>query len=644
MLSEFFLAEEHKLAMALDYSYNHWLVVLSYAVAVFAAYTAFQLLERVIAAPNRIARLNWLVTGSVSMGCGIWSMHFLAMLAVQMPHEMRYDPVLTALSAVFAMLASGFAFDYVGRGSRKTLRLVLAGAVLGAGIGAMHYTGMLAMRTHGAIIRYDPVLFGASIVVAVLLATLALRLMFYTTDAKKTAKRFQLVATAAVMGLSVTLMHYTGMAATHLLHAAEITEVQGVDLQGSLIGLVIGGSAFLMLGLTWLGANIDQRMRGKDVKLRQSQDMLQAIVDTAPDGIFTFDEQGTLKSLNPAARKIFGYSSEEVLGQHLSMLIPTLEPANQDNKAAELEPGEAGDARAPGHRREIEGLRKDGVPFPLEIAITSMQLHGQPLFVGVCTDITSQRETENQLRQSQKMDAIGQLAGGIAHDLNNVLVPVLCLTQLTMGQLPSESQACKNLENVLQASKRAKRLVAQILAYSRADQPERAPVRPSDILEEVLQLLRATMPSTIEIRPNIDHDADLVLADSTQIHQVLINLASNAGHAMEQNGGILDVILEPVDVDEELAAKVADLEPGLYSRVTVSDTGTGMDAKTIERIFDPFFTTKAVGEGTGMGLSVVHGIIAKHEGAIAVSSAPGQGTTFELYLPQVSKEALAEAS
>ncbi len=261
-LSDFFMSQQDRAATEMNYSYNYWLIVLSYCVAAFASYTAFHLVERVIASPNRSARFKWLVTGAVSMGCGIWAMHFVAMLAVQMQHgmEMRYDLTLTLASAVFAMLAAGFAFDLVSRKSRSFGGLLIGGVVLGAGIGAMHYTGMLAMRMD-ALIRYDITWFAASVVVAVVLATLAIRMMFFTVEAREYDKADHRLWTAAVMGLAVTLMHYTGMNATHFLRTGEAPRVvtEGIALDSLMGAVIIGGVAFTILTLAWISASIDER-------------------------------------------------------------------------------------------------------------------------------------------------------------------------------------------------------------------------------------------------------------------------------------------------------------------------------------------------------------------------------------------------
>jgi len=244
------------------------------------------------------------------------------------------------------------------------------------------------------------------------------------------------------------------------------------------------------------------------------------------------------------------------------------------------------------------------------------------------------RSTQRQLLQAQKMEAIGTLAGGIAHDFNNILTSILGYTEIALSDVPPESTARKDLCQVLEAAQRAKDLVAQILAFSRQTEGERKPIELAPIIKEAIKMLRAVLPTTTEIRYHIAPDLSVVNADPTQIHQVLMNLCTNAAQAMPK-GGLLEVALTNVELDEKLCAELEDLTPGSYVKLTVSDTGCGMDETTLERIFDPFFTTKAPGEGTGMGLSVVHGIVKSHGGDITVHSEPGVGTTFDVYLPAV---------
>ncbi len=240
---------------------------------------------------------------------------------------------------------------------------------------------------------------------------------------------------------------------------------------------------------------------------------------------------------------------------------------------------------------------------------------------------------ENQLRQSQKLESIGTLAGGIAHDFNNILSPILMNSEMCMMDLPDGSPFKESLNDIYNAGERAKELVKQILAFSRKGGEEKILMKISPIVKEAVNFLRAMIPSTIEIQQYLNIKNDTVFASPTQISQILINLGANAAHAMKENGGILAISLDFIDHDKTFEVPHLYLKPGKYLKLTVSDTGSGIDSSIIEKIFDPYFTTKAPGEGTGIGLSIVHGIVKSYGGDIAVKSRPGEGCTFELFFP-----------
>jgi signal transduction histidine kinase/ActR/RegA family two-component response regulator len=241
--------------------------------------------------------------------------------------------------------------------------------------------------------------------------------------------------------------------------------------------------------------------------------------------------------------------------------------------------------------------------------------------------------SENQLQQMMKLQAIGTLAGGIAHDFNNILFPIVGYTELTMDEFPEESQTRKNLEEVLKAANRAKKLVQQILTFSRQNSQERKPMRVQTLIKEALKLLRATIPSSIEIHSSVDEVCGLIKGDPTQIHQVIMNLSTNAYHALQETGGKLEVSLKEINLSYEESLQRVGIKVGRHLELTVKDNGHGMPPQVLERIFDPYYTTKKQGKGTGLGLSVTHGIIKNHGGDISVSSQPGVGSTFSVYLP-----------
>jgi CheY-like chemotaxis protein/two-component sensor histidine kinase len=238
------------------------------------------------------------------------------------------------------------------------------------------------------------------------------------------------------------------------------------------------------------------------------------------------------------------------------------------------------------------------------------------------------------------METIGTLAGGIAHDFNNILTPILGYTDMAREELPEESNLRFDIEQINNAALRGKDLVQQILTFSREVGSEKKPIQLQPIVAEALNLLKASFPPSIEIKQHLDPRIGTVLADPTQIHQIVMNLCTNANHAMMKTGGILEVKLDAVRVDQKSAERIPNLKKGDYIRLTISDTGYGMDIKTQERIFEPFFTRKEVGSGSGLGLSVVHGIINNYGGAIVVDSNPGEGTTFTIYLPKYGADPL----
>ncbi|MDD2851079.1 MAG: response regulator [Desulfuromonadaceae bacterium] len=372
--------------------------------------------------------------------------------------------------------------------------------------------------------------------------------------------------------------------------------------------------------------------------LKKSERKFRTVFDQSFQLMGVLDSGGTLLEANQTSLDFCGVGESSVIGQPFWEGPWWAHSTEMKDKARNaVTRGAAGEFV----RFEAIHLTSDGkahiIDFSLKPVIDDQG--SVVLLIPEGRDITELKTLEKELRNSQKMEAIGTLAAGIAHDFNNILMGIMGYTEMSLLKLDSGSPISQNLQRVHEAGLRAAELVQQILVTARRSENEMHPVHLSSVTNEVLKLLRATLPSTVEMRQNIPESGlrCMVMADDTQIHQVLMNLGTNASHAMKAKGGILSVILDKVDLDEAMG-KLYGRQPGGYARLTVSDTGHGMDAQTLEKIFDPYFTTKQIGEGTGLGLAVVKGIIESHGGTILVDSEPGSGTTFQIILPLIENE------
>jgi PAS domain S-box-containing protein len=397
-----------------------------------------------------------------------------------------------------------------------------------------------------------------------------------------------------------------------------------LDTEVMLVPVKLSGRDYFMAVVR----DITERKRARDEMTR-----LVRAIEAAAEEIIITDVEGNIDYVNPAFERITGYSKEEARGKKPSILKSGEHDA--DFYAELWNTIKSGEV----WRGRIVNRRKDGQQITEDATIAA--IHGSQDhclgYVSVKRDITEQIQLESQLRQAQKMEAIGQLAGGIAHDFNNILAAVIGYAEIILDDLGRQvTPETQSVMQILDAGKRAKDLVGQILTFSRQQEVEKRPVALCAIARESLKLLRASIPSTIEIHSELGCERDTVLADPTQLHQVVMNLCTNAWQAMREKGGTLEVGVRETVMDESSAARLQDLEPGNYLVLSVRDTGPGIPMALQGRIFEPFFTTKKRGEGTGLGLSVVHGIVKSHDGDIRLRSRPGQGALFEIYLPQVA--------
>lgn len=434
------------------------------------------------------------------------------------------------------------------------------------------------------------------------------------------------------------------------------------DSKSRIRALEIGGDAFLAKPIDQgeLIAQVKAMLRIKmaDEALRQSEQKYRTLFENMTDVFFRTDLLGNLLMVSPSGAEVFGYeNANEMIGIN----VPEVLFIRPEEWESILNNTTAKDQTT----HQVEFKRQNGDQITVEANIKILyDANGRPAGAEqILRDISDRKHVvelresnerlekeikerniaeqekaslEVQLRQAQKMEAVGTLAGGIAHDFNNILAAIIGYTELSLMDVPIGMPVRFNLEQIQSSALRARDLVKQILSFSRQTEQTRKTINLDPIIKETVKLLRATIPTTIEIVHEIDPDLNPVEADPTQIHQLILNLGGNAADAMKKSGGVMRLSLVNVSVDKSQAENQIDLAQGNYVKITITDSGQGIPPDIIERIFDPFFTTKEVGSGTGMGLSVVHGIVKGHGGSISVESKFGQGASFHIYLP-VSK-------
>ena len=386
----------------------------------------------------------------------------------------------------------------------------------------------------------------------------------------------------------------------------------------------------------WIGACSDITVQ---IAAEKERARLVTAIDQSSETVVITDLNGTIQYVNPAFEKLTGYDKDEVIGQNPRVL------SSGKHDVAFYE--KMWDTLLQGNtwKGHLINKKKDGSLFEEEATVSPVKNEAGNVtnFVAVKRDVTHEISLEKQLRQAMKMEAIGTLAGGIAHDFNNILSAILGYTEIAKAQLPADNKIRNDLDQVIIAGQRATDLVKQILTFSRQSEELFKPLDVQVILTEVLKLLRSSLPSTISLKENISKDCDMVFANSTQIHQVIMNICTNAKDAIGEEIGTLEVSLSEIQFTKTNdIATYPQMANGSYLDIEIRDTGCGMNSSTQAKIFDPFYTTKERGKGTGIGLAVVHGIIKQHKGEITVTSEPGHGTTFHIYLPVIEHQETLE--
>jgi PAS domain S-box-containing protein len=644
--------------------YGPLLVAISVGVSVIAGFAAILIADRLRAVTSRRAAWGWLATGALVLGSGIWCMHFVGMLAFELPIPVRYDVATTLLSVLPSILASGIALVAIRR-SRSFWGTSLAGLLTAVGIGSMHYSGMAAMSMRARMV-YHPGLFVASLLVAHGLATLALVATDWMRRRWADAQLRRRLVSGAVLGCAVSGMQYTAMAASVYLPRSDLcVATAGLAQEG--LALWVVPVTLLVIGASAIAALVDERLDRVYEALRIAEEGSRRILETAGEAIVVIDGRGVVRGFNRAAESTFGYASEEIVGRNVSCLMPPEVAAQHDHYIRRYL--EARQSRIIGVRREVTGLRKDGTRFPLSLVVSELSVSGFPVFTGVLMDLSERRELEAKLLQARKLEAIGQLAAGVAHEINTP-------AQYVSDNLEFLSEAFTSLESVLKgyealaasaaegpvdpaqlAELQALRDAAE-LAYLREEIPralaggrdgvsrissivramkefshpgseERQAIDLNRAIESTVTVARNEWKYVAEVELALDASLPCVPCHAAELNQVFLNLIVNAAQAI---GGCRRT--------EKGKIRISTRRDGDFVLVTVADDGPGIRADVLPRIFDPFFTTKEVGKGTGQGLAIARSVVVdKHGGTIDVESVEGAGATFQIRLPLTAPEA-----
>jgi PAS domain S-box-containing protein len=602
-------------------TYDPYLVALSFAVACLASYAALDLGGR-IRVSRRWAMLAWLATAAIAMGGGIWSMHFIGMLAYVMPMPVSYDFGLTLLSLVVAIGVTGFGFFMIGTRRATKLQLALSGMFMGTGIVAMHYTGMAAMRMPGDI-RYDGVLVALSVLIAIGASVAALWLAFRTTVT------WQRLLAAVVMGSAISGMHYTGMAAATFIAVTGVDGAHGGSgLAQTDLALWIATVTFVILLLALVASAFDRKLTSlaerETAILRESEEQLRKLYRQTPLPLHAIGGDGRIEQVSDAWLKLLGYPREETTGRVLTDFMT--EDSRRHYEAAiwpRLQRGD--DVR----EAECRFVRKSGEVLDVLMNAHQERADGMALRVlGGVVDVTARKRAEEALRRSQRLEAMGQLTGGVAHDFNNLLMVITGAAD-KLARTIHDEKVNGPLEMIATAVKRGKDLTGQLLSFARRQTFEMAVLDLTGMLPKFEEMLKRSLRGDIEIRTQTDGGACRVRVDPGELELALLNLGVNARDAMP-DGGVLLLAIRRVQLSG--GADVDGLR-GPFVVVELADTGVGIPADALTHVFDPFFTTKEPGKGTGLGLSQVYGFAKQSGGTATIHSEPGHGTTIRLYLP-----------
>ncbi|MBV8036134.1 MHYT domain-containing protein [Roseateles sp.] len=612
MLEQFFVTGRPLDALLLQ-QHNPWLVALSAALAIGASVMALHMAELAQRAQSGGMRRWTLGTAGLALGGGIWGMHFIDMLAFSVCAAGDFSPWVTAVSILPSVIAAWIALWLLARRRVNALTLLSCGVLVGAGIGAMHYSGMAASSAM-SVMRYDPIFFGISIVVAVAMATLALWVRFGLRHWQRS--HLATLVAGTVMGIAITSMHYTGMAALRFVGPANTQGHEQVAMS-LVIAMVV-----LIFSMLVVAINVSLRFRQLFLHAQRNESRLQAVVETAVDGIFMVDGQGVVQAFNSAAERMLGWDAAEVLGQHARMLAP--DTLQEDNTAVHSL------ARTAGSSRETEMRTRDGRFIPVRMAVGCVDVQGAPLYVSFITDIRQRLDHEQTLREARDRAeaaaaARGTFLANMSHEIRTPMNAIIGFTEALLDS-PLDASQRRHLGTVHNAARSMLRLLNDILDTAKLEKGavelEVADFSLRELCEQTLASLRITA-SKKRLPLELDYpqaEPEFVRGDALRLQQVLVNLVGNAIKFTERG----HVRLHVRYADNELL-------------LDVEDTGIGIAPEALERIFDPFAqadasTTRRFG-GTGLGTTISHQLVELMRGRISVRSTLGRGSVFSVRLP-----------